>query len=66
MELTNGAGGSLAMATKKPDKGAGGKPAKPEEYQRFEDILKKVIKAPPMKHLIKAEMQFKRPSSELP
>jgi hypothetical protein len=35
---------------KKTDKGAGAKPVKPEEYQRFEEVLKKVIKAPPMRH----------------
>ena len=32
----------------KKDKGAGGKSAKPVEYQRFLEILNKVIKAPPM------------------
>ena len=25
------------------------KPKKPPEYRRFEDVLKKVVKAPPMK-----------------
>jgi hypothetical protein len=34
-----------------PDKGAAKKPKakKPPEYRRFEDILKKVIKAPPLR-----------------
>lgn len=48
MELTNRAGVSLAMAQKASEKGAGGKPAKPEEYTRFEDIIKKIIKGPPL------------------
>ena len=36
---------------RKPDKGAVKEPKtkKPPEYRRFEDVLKKVIEAPPMK-----------------
>jgi hypothetical protein len=37
----------MAESKKTPDKGAGTE--RPPEYQRFEDVLKKVIKAPPMK-----------------
>jgi|HubBroStandDraft_5_1064220.scaffolds.fasta_scaffold1787932_1 hypothetical protein len=35
----------------KPDKGAAKEPKakKPLEYRRFEDVLNRVIKAPPMK-----------------
>lgn len=33
---------------KNKDAGKEPKPKKPLEYRRFEDVLKKVIKAPPM------------------
>jgi hypothetical protein len=41
----------VSEESKLPDKGAGKEPKtkKPSEYRRFEDVLKKVIKAPPMK-----------------
>jgi hypothetical protein len=39
----------MSEAKQKPDKDAGKEAVKPPEYRRFEDVLKKVIKAPPMK-----------------
>lgn len=52
MEHADGSGGGvMSNAKEKPDKGAGKdmKPEKPVEYRRFEEVLKKVIKAPPLK-----------------
>lgn len=43
----------MANAKETPvDKGADNEPVKPPEYQRFEEVLKKVIKAPPMRKAI--------------
>jgi hypothetical protein len=41
----------VSEESRRPDKGAAKEPKakKPPEYRRFEDVLKKVIKAPPMK-----------------
>ncbi len=40
----------MAKAKDKPaDRDVAKEAVKPPEYQRFEDVLKKVIKAPPMK-----------------
>ena len=49
MEHADGAGGGVMSDAK--DKGAEKeqKPKKPLEYRRFDEVLKKVIKAPPMR-----------------